>query len=364
MGHPIDNAEFRSDSAFSASRLARLVGWGALTLVISGIVALIVVFVRSAAPTGSEVGDAIAATRQLIEVQNEPLQPLPLHLGLDPRKVEFGRELFADARLSGDGTIACSSCHLPQHGGADNARSSKGIGGRLTAVNTPTIRNSQFSVAQFWDGRAANLEAQVDGPLQNPGEMGATWPAVMDRLKSDAGYVAAARSIYDGPLTAAIVRDAIAEYERSQLSLGSRFDAFLRGDRGALSEAERTGYRLFKNYGCATCHQGVAVGGNMFQRMGLFADYFSDRGLPETPADLGRYNVTSAETDRHVFKVPSLRDVALTAPYFHDGSAATLEEAIAVMARYQLGQEMPSADMELIVGFLRTLTSEPPGNSP
>lgn len=365
MDHPIDNARSRFGGAYPVPRLARLGGWAALALVVAGAAAALINVLASApSPAGLEIGDVIAATPRFIEVPNEPLQPLPLHLELDPRKVELGRELFADPRLSGDGTMACISCHLPQHGGADDLPLSKGIGGQLTAVNTPTIRNSQFSVAQFWDGRAANLEAQIDGPLNNPKEMGTTWPAAMDRLQADAAYVAAARTIYGGPLTADVVRSALAEYERSQLSLGSRFDAFLRGDRGALTEAEQRGYRLFKDYGCSTCHQGVAVGGNMFQRMGLFADYFADRGLPETSADLGRFNVTFAETDRHVFKVPSLRDVALTAPYFHDGSAATLEDAIAMMARYQLGREMPAADVELIAGFLRTLTGKPSEPAP
>ncbi len=365
MGHPIETAKSGVDSVLPVSRLVSFGGWSMLTLFAATVAAaMIVIFGWQTSLTGSQIDDAIAATPQLIEIPNEPLQPLPVNLGLDPRKVALGRELFADARLSGDGKMACGSCHLPQHGGADDAPLSTGIGGQLTAVNTPSIRNSRFSVAQFWDGRAGSLEAQVDGPLQNPKEMGATWPAVMERLTADDDYVAKARSIYRSPLTPAVVRDAIAEYERSQLSLGSRFDAFLRGDHTALSEPEQRGYRLFKDYGCSSCHQGVAVGGNMYQKMGLFADYFADRGLPETPADLGRYNVTANETDKHIFKVPSLRDVALTAPYFHDGSAATLEDAIAVMARYQLGREMPTADAELIAGFLRTLTGSPAEEGP
>ena len=207
MRQLIEKPEPQPDSAPPAHRLARLAGWGALALVFAGIaVALVIVLAGSVSPSGMTASAAIIPTPQLIEVPNEPLQPLPLHLDLDARKVELGRKLFADTRLSRDGTIACISCHQPQHGGADDQPLSKGIGGHLTAVNAPTVRNSRFSVAQFWDGRAAGLEAQVDGPLQNPNEMGATWPEVINRLEADPTYVAAAKSIYRGPLTPDVVR--------------------------------------------------------------------------------------------------------------------------------------------------------------
>jgi cytochrome c peroxidase len=293
-----------------------------------------------------------------VEIPGEPLQPLPLVLDIDARKVALGRALFHDVRLSRDDTVACASCHRADRGGADDVPFSTGVGGARTAVNVPTVHNSGFSLAQFWDGRAATLEDQIDGPLQHPDEMGSTWPQVLAKLGLDPGYVAAVRSIYGGPLSVPIVKDAIAAYERSLVSRGARFDAYLRGQVGALSAEEKAGYALFKDYGCASCHQGVNVGGNMFQRLGLFADYFADRGTG-TEADLGRFNVTRLVSDRHVFKVPSLRDVELTAPYFHDGSANSLEEAVAVMARYQLGRYMSGEDVRLIVAFLRTLTGRP-----
>jgi cytochrome c peroxidase len=296
-------------------------------------------------------------TGQLIEVPGEPIQPLPSKLDLDPRKVAFGKDLFSDRRLSRDGTVACASCHRPDHGGADDVALSKGLGERLSEVNTPTFHNAGAAVAQFWDGRVVTLEEQVESPLHNPNEMGTNWTDAIARLESDPVYAATARDLYGAPLSPAIVKAAIADYERSSVTNDSRFDAFLRGRTDALSAAEVAGYRLFKEYGCTACHQGAAVGGNMFQKFGLFRDYFADRSGPLMKADLGRYNVTGREEDKYVFKVPSLREAALTAPYFHDGSAATLENAVAVMARYQLGRTIPDKDIDLIVAFLRTLTA-------
>ncbi len=295
-----------------------------------------------------------------VELRNEPIQPVPDTLALDRRKVELGASLFNDKRLSGRGDMSCASCHRTDHGGADDAPVTA-LEGHSTKVNVPTIWNSRFSVAQFWDGRAATLEDQIDQPLQNPDEMAATWPGVIARLSADRGVADHVRAIYGTPLSPEVVKDAIATYERSLISLNSRFDKFLRGDEAAITPDEKRGYRLFKDYGCTACHQGIAVGGNMYQRMGLFGDYFGDRKTPEAKADLGRFNVTGNEADRHVFKVPSLRTAVLTAPYFHDGSAATLDVAIAVMGHYQLGREIPPDDVGSIKAFLGTLTGEPEG---
>lgn len=296
-----------------------------------------------------------------VEFPSEPLQPIPVALGHDPRKVALGQRLFADKRLSQDGTVACATCHRPDRGGADDVALTPGIRGRLGDVNVPTVFNSQFSLAQFWDGRVTTLEEQVDKPLHNPTEMGSNWPEAMARIASDRSYAEDAQAIYGMALSPAIVRDAIATYERSLLSTDSRFDAFLRGSTEALTRDEQAGYRLFKDYGCAACHQGSAAGGNMYQRMGLFGSYFSARPGPMTNADRGRFNVTGDPADMHVFKVPSLRNVVQTAPYFHDGSAPSLESAIAVMARYQLGRDIPLADIELIAAFLATLSDTSTG---
>ncbi|MGQ9365035.1 cytochrome-c peroxidase [Azospirillum sp. ST 5-10] len=284
---------------------------------------------------------------------HEPILPLPAPADIDRAKAELGRRLFADPILSADGTVSCRSCHDLARGGADPEATAVGIGGARGAVNTPTVYNAALNLAQFWDGRARTLEEQAGGPITNPLEMGGTWPDVLDRLRASP-HRDAFRAAFGTEPSEAAVREALAEYERTLITTGSRFDAWLAGDGGALTADERTGYALFKSYGCASCHQGAAVGGNMFQRFGFFGDLFADRGA-ERPADLGRYAVTGRADDRHVFKVPSLRLAVHTAPYFHDGSVATLPEAVRLMGRYQLGHEIPDEDVALIVQFLGTL---------
>lgn len=288
-----------------------------------------------------------------------PIQPLPTSVALDRGKVALGRTLFHDARLSRDGSVACSSCHNIQQGGADAGATSTGIGGAQTGVNSPTVLNSGLNFVQFWDGRAATLEAQVDGPVTHPGEMGSTWPGVIAKLSTVEGYVAAFQQLYPDGLNPNNVRDAIATFERSLITPNAPFDRHLRGEPGAITQKEERGYQLFVSFGCASCHQGRGVGGNMFQKLGVVDDYFRDRGQL-TPADYGRYNVTNDEDDLHVFKVPSLRNVALTAPYFHDGSTETLDAAVQIMAKYQLGLDLDSKDVDDIVAFLNSLTGDIP----
>jgi cytochrome c peroxidase len=192
--------------------------------------------------------------------------------------------------------------------------------------------------------------------------MGSEWPATIAKLNLDPYYASEFSKIYRDGIRPANVKDAIATFERSLITPNSRFDRYLKGERAALTREETDGYQKFKSYGCVACHQGVNVGGNMFERFGIMGDYFKDRGT-ETPADLGRFSVTGAEDDTHVFKVPSLRNVALTAPYFHDGSVTTLEQAVVIMGKYQLGVPIPDDDVALIVKFLRTLTGEYKGKA-
>lgn len=289
-----------------------------------------------------------------------PILPLVPVEGLDPGRVTLGERLFHDARLSADQTVACANCHSLSAGGVDGQRFSVGIGGARGNINAPTILNSAYNVAQFWNGRAATLEEQAAGPIQNPIEMGATWSQVLSRLGQDDKLVAEFRRLYRDGLTVDNLLDAIATFERSLVTVNSRFDRYLRGDRQALTRLEDEGYRRFSEYGCVSCHQGMLIGGNMFQKFGVLGDYFAGRTVTE--ADLGRYTVTGREEDRHVFKVPSLRNVSRTAPYFHDGSAATLEQAVLIMARYQLGRELSGDDVEAIVAFLGTLDGELPGS--
>ncbi len=192
--------------------------------------------------------------------------------------------------------------------------------------------------------------------------MDSNWIDITNKLKLSPEYQAAFAELYAQGIQSATIKDAIATFERSLSTPNSRFDRFLQGDVQILSEQEKEGYRLFKSYGCASCHQGVGIGGNMFQRFGVMGDYFADRGKP-TKADLGRFNVTGNEADRHLFKVPGLRNVALTAPYFHDGSTRSLEEAVMVMAKYQLGRQLSSEELHRIVSFLKTLSGEYKGEA-
>ena len=300
---------------------------------------------------------ALTATQEPSSLTTDIFTPLPLVLSLDSRKVELGGRLFNDPRLSRDGSISCAHCHNLGTGGVDRMRRSRGVGGMEGGINAPTVFNSGFNFRQFWDGRAETLEDQVDGPLQNPIEMADTWPQALAAIAQDPQYNTAFKAIYRDGVQRKNVKDAIATFERSLITPNSRFDRFLRGDQAALNTEEQAGYSLFKRVGCASCHQGLNIGGNMYQKLGIMEDYFAARGLVSA-SDLGRFNITKREQDRYFFKVPSLRNVAVTPPYLHDGSAATLEEAVQVMARYQLGKKLRPAEVAKIVAFLRTLTGE------
>lgn len=286
---------------------------------------------------------------------NEPIRVVPDAPVLDYRMVVLGEKLFHDPRLSGDGTISCASCHPLDQGGMDGQKVSTGIRGQQGPINAPTVYNASLHFAQFWDGRAATLEEQAAGPVENPLEMGAVWSDVITTLKQDKAYLKEFAALFEDGITKQNVVRAIADFERTLVTPNSPFDRYLKGDEAAIGELEKTGYRLFKAYGCSSCHQGAAVGGNMYQTMGIIRDYFQDRGHV-TKADLGRQNVTGEEASKHEFKVPSLRNVALTAPYFHDGSATTLEAAVTVMGRYQIGRDIPEQGLGAIVAFLKSLT--------
>lgn len=298
------------------------------------------------------------ATPKRVEVGqvNEPIQPIPLWVTLDRNKVALGKQLFEDVRLSKDNRISCLSCHSFSTGGSD--RKLHAVGGQGSgSTNTLTVFNVGFNFWLNWNGRFESLVAQVDGPFLNPNMMGSNWEEVVNKLRSAPEYVRAFASNYPDGITQNNIKDAIATYEQSLYTPNSRFDQFLRGNKQALTTAEQKGYQIFKAYGCVSCHQGVNIGGNMFQRFGVMGDYFADRGHI-TNADLGRFNVTGNQADRYVFRVPSLRNVALTPPYFHDGSAQTLEQAIAIMAKYQLGRPLAPEQIHSIAQFLRTLTGE------
>ena len=292
----------------------------------------------------------------------EPILPLPDSADVDMDKVLLGRSLYFDTALSGDGTVSCATCHMLEHGGAEPRKTSTGIGGQIGPINSPTVLNSSYNFVQFWDGRAKDLQEQAAGPVENPSEMGAKWENVVKRLAKNEEYAAAFAKLYEDGITKDNATDAIAEYEKSLIT-PSRFDAYLKGDDTAITDAEKQGYATFKEVGCTACHSGINVGGAMFQKLGLVKDYFKDRGTEITEADLGRFNVTKNEAEKHFFKVPTLRNVELTSPYLHDGSRATLEETVKVMGTYQLGRELTAAQVNSIVTFLKTLTGTLPAHA-
>lgn len=286
-----------------------------------------------------------------------PITPIPPAAPLDPLRVALGDRLFHDPLLSRDATVACSSCHDLATGGADRRALSLGTGDAPGRRNAPTVFNVGSHFAFFWDGRARSLEEQIDGPLHHPDEMASSWPEVVSKLAAHRDYPALFRAAYPQGIDATTVADAIATYQRSLVTPDAPFDRYLRGDEQAISSFAREGYKRFVDFGCSSCHQGVNVGGNMYQRFRVLSEYLPDRGRNE-PSDLGRFELSGRDEDREVFKVPSLRNVALTAPYFHDGSVARLDQAVAVMARHQLGRELTDEDVSLISAFLRSLTGQ------
>ena len=303
------------------------------------------------------VAEIPAALRIERSTAQEPITPIPLVMNLDQRKVALGRRLFHDPQLSHDNTIACASCHRLDHGGTDGLPVPIGIGGKRGNINTLTVFNSGFNFRLFWDGRTATLEDQIDFPLQHPTEMASSWPEVIAKLSNDATYRRDFAELYVHGITQQSIKDTIATYERSLTTPNSKFDRYLRGDIRAMSDEELEGYQLFKNLGCINCHQGMNVGGNQYQKLGVINDYFKARGNV-TEVDYGLYNVTKIEADRYKFRVAPLRNVALTAPYFHDASADTLEKAVLTMGRYQLGISLSRDEIISIVKFLKTLTGE------
>lgn len=290
----------------------------------------------------------------------QSVTPLPSELPLDARKVELGRRLFHDTRLSRDASVACATCHDLSKAGTDGRPLAVGIDGRVGERNSPTVFNTAFNFRQFWDGRAATLEQQAAGPVHNPLEMDSSWAQVLARLGRDARYQRDFRAIWRDGITADNIQQALAEFQRGLLTPDAPFDRFLHGDEAALTPLARRGWQRFLELGCIACHQGVNLGGNMYAHLGVMGDYFADRGRAIVQGDLGRYNISGREQDRHVFKVPGLRNVALTAPYFHDGSVATLEEALVIMARYQLGVALTAEDKAALVAFLESLTGARP----
>ena len=284
----------------------------------------------------------------------ELISPLPLSVEYDINKAMLGKKLFFDTRLSGDNTIACVSCHIIDAGGDDNVQFSSGIDGQLGGANSPTVLNSRYNFVQFWDGRAKDLKEQASGPIHNPVEMGSNFKQVISKLSKDTIYQQEFMKLYKDGITGENITDAIAEFEKALVTPNSRFDQYLRGNTTILSKDEVEGFELFKSLGCIACHNGINIGGNLFQKIGIMEEYEVD------DSNLGRYNVTKDEEDKHYFKVPTLRNIALTAPYLHDGKISTLQETIKLMIIKQLGKEADKQEVIKIEKFLFTLTGQTP----
>jgi cytochrome c peroxidase len=320
------------------------------------------------------VGVALAQTpppaldaKRLLEDAKAHFEPLPaIPAATDPAaaaRIDLGRHLFFDSRVSVDDTVSCSHCHLPDRQGADGLSKAIGVFGRENPRNAPTVFNASLNFKQHWRGDRESLADQAEKSLLGAASFGnPDFTAPMERLKAVPAYrLAFAKAFPEDkdPINVKNFGLAIAAYERTLLT-PSKFDAFLGGDLQALTGAEQAGLRRFIDLGCAACHNGAGIGGNSFQKFGVAVDYWKETGVKEP--DKGRADVTKSDADLYVFKVPSLRNVAKTAPYFHDGSVADLKRAVEIMGKTQLGVELPTKDAEAIVAFLGALTGPLPAN--
>jgi cytochrome c peroxidase len=292
---------------------------------------------------------------------SEPIEPIPLDGEIDQPVSALGERLFSSTLTSADGRVACSSCHAPDHALAERSAVSENPFRPKTSTNSTSLFNVRYFYKIKWNGEFESIEAHLDALIKTPKIMGSTWTEIAARLGGEAEWVSQFRQVFPDGLTENNVKRALLEYERSLVTPNAPFDRFLRGEADALSPEGRHGYELFKDYGCISCHQGMAVGANMLERVGVMRDYFQVFGrssAPERDADLGRFSVTHREEDRHVFRVPSLRNVAATGPYFHNGLVPTLDEAVRLMGEYQLDRELSEPDIHDIVAFLQSLSGE------
>jgi cytochrome c peroxidase len=310
---------------------------------------------------GAGCKDSSQAAVKVDPMQLATFAPLPEVMvstanPLTDAKIELGRTLFYETRLSAGNDLSCNSCHRLDAYGADTGAVSIGFQGKKGGRNSPTVYNAAGHIAQFWDGRAPDVEAQALGPILNPVEMAMpAAPAVIERLRADENYRRMFAAAFPGeanPVTYPNVGLAIGAFER-KLVTPSRWDRFLHHDDKALTDAEKTGFNTFAATGCTACHQGTYVGGGMYMKLG------AARPWPDT-ADIGRMAVTHQPSDRMTFKVPSLRNIEYTGPYFHNGTVRSLDSAIVLMARYQLGKELKPEQVAQIVSWLHSLSGPLP----
>lgn len=288
--------------------------------------------------------------------------PAPANNPTTAAKIELGRSLFHDPRLSSTGTVSCASCHNTMAGGEDNRPNSMGVHGQTGGRSAPTVWNSAFSKVQFWDGRAASLEAQAAGPVTNPIEMGMkSWGDVVIRLEAIEGYRTAFKEAFpDEAISEDTATKAIAAYERTLITPNSAYDKYAKGNKSALTAQEVRGLKKMAEIGCLSCHSGAAFNGNgAFREFPTIFNSYLEKQY-QFSNDKGLFEVTNKQEDAHFFKIPTLRNIALTAPYFHNGSVKTLEKAVKVMATVQLGKKLSKSEVEDIVAFLNALTGEFP----
>ncbi|NOZ54012.1 MAG: cytochrome-c peroxidase [Gammaproteobacteria bacterium] len=299
--------------------------------------------------------------------------PIPKDNPITPAKIELGKQLFFDPRLSVDGTVSCNSCHNVMAGGTDNRPVSVGVSGQKGGRSAPTVWNAAFLTTQFWDGRAATLEDQAKGPILNPIEMGMPHKDVaVDRIKAMPGYVSQFENVFGkkNPVTYDNIAKAIATYERTLITPNSPFDRYIKGDKKALSSTAIAGMKLVDKVGCTGCHSGsnfagptnLKMGEGFFQKFPAFPGSKYDKKY-DLISDLGRYEATKKNEDKHMWRVPTWRNIAVTAPYFHNGTVSTLEEAVRVMAKTQLNTKLSNKEVGNIVAFLNSLTGEFPKQS-
>lgn len=283
----------------------------------------------------------------------EVISPIPQQVQLDARKVGLGEMLFQDPILS-DSNVSCETCHSLTQAGVDQLPVSINVQGGFDVMNTPTVFNAGFNQYQMWSGRVASLEQQIDDVINNDKHMNSSWPAILQRLRRHDVYPALFADIYADGISVPAIQDALATFERSLITPDSAFDRYLRGDKQAISSEQKEGFRLFKDYGCISCHQGINLGGNVRALLGVFIE----RTKPGSDARGGSAEVELPQSEVNIYRAPPLRNVARTAPYFHNGSIANLHEAVIVMARSQLGRDMPAEHADKIVAFLDSLTGE------
>ncbi len=314
------------------------------------------------------------ASASAIAFETLPKTPLiPADNPMSKAKIELGAQLFFDARLSKDNTVSCNSCHDVTKAGVDNLSFSKGVGGQLGGRNAPTVWNSAFLSVQFWDGRANSLEDQAKGPLINPVEMAMPdHVAVMEKVKGIKGYVTQFEKVFGkkDALTIDNLAKAIAAYERTLIAADSPFDGHIKGDKKAMTAEAVEGMTLFQTTGCVACHQGpnfagpqLPIGTGFYMRFPNFPGNEYDKKYAFSK-DLGRFDVTKDPAHKNMFRVPTLRNIELTGPYFHNGAVKELDEAVRVMAKSQLNKDLTNGEVEKLVAFLKSLTSKFPAQKP